>query len=89
MYWKDYLKCNQFFTWNLYAFIVSFIVISEIKSFVTVHVKVILPIDVGSVQVYIVFYDLETLCSVGKRFPLKISSPQKVSTLQYTCLTSF
>jgi len=55
LYWRDYLKCNQLFTWNLYAFIVLFIVISEIRSFVNVHVKVILPIDVSSVQVYIVF----------------------------------
>jgi len=72
LYWQDYLKCNQFFTWNLYAFIVLFIVISEIRSFVTVHMKVILPIDVSSVQVYIVFfYDVETLCAVGERLPWK------------------
>jgi hypothetical protein len=56
---------------------------------VTVHVNVILPIDVGSVQVYIVCYDVETLCTVGERFPWKISSPLKVCTLQYTCLMSF
>jgi hypothetical protein len=45
-----YLKCNQLFTWILYAFIVLFIVNSEIRGFVTVQVKVILSIDVGSVR---------------------------------------
>ena len=72
LYWRNYLKYNQFFTWTLYAFIVLFIVISEIRSFITVHLKVVLPIGVSSVQVYIVFfYDVEILCAVGERLPWK------------------